>query len=46
LVAALVLSTGCSLIVKDEAVDAQTTIIEVAGKTYTKAECRRPSTIR
>jgi parvulin-like peptidyl-prolyl isomerase len=38
LVAALVLSTGCSLIVKDEAVDAQTTIIEVAGKTYTKAE--------
>ncbi len=38
LVAALVLSTSCSLIVKDEAVDAQTTIIEVAGKTYTKAE--------
>jgi len=38
MIAALVLSTSCGLIVKDEEVDAQTTIIEVAGKTFTKAE--------
>lgn len=38
MIAALVLSTSCSLIEKDAAVDAQTTIIEVAGQTFTKAE--------
>jgi parvulin-like peptidyl-prolyl isomerase len=38
MIAALVLSTSCGLIIKDEAVDAQTTIIEVAGQTITKAE--------
>ncbi|MDD3213646.1 MAG: peptidylprolyl isomerase [Eubacteriales bacterium] len=38
MIAALVLSTSCSLIEKDAAVDAQTTIIEVAGQTITKAE--------
>ena len=38
MIAALVLSTSCSLIVKDAAVDAQTVIIEVAGKSITKAE--------
>ncbi len=38
MIAALVLSTGCSLIVKDAKVDAQTPIIEVVGKTITKAE--------
>lgn len=38
MIAALVLTTGCSLIVKDAAVDAQTVIIQVAGKTITKAE--------
>ena len=38
LVIALVAATGCSLIVKDAEVDKQTTIIEVAGKTYTKGE--------
>lgn len=37
MIAALLLSTGCSLIVKDEAVDAQTVIIEVAGESITKA---------
>ncbi len=38
MIAALVLTTGCGLIVKDAAVDAQTVIIQVAGKTITKAE--------
>lgn len=38
LAAALVVTTSCSLIVKDEEVDRQTTIIEVAGRTITKAE--------
>lgn len=38
LVVALAITTGCSLIVKDEAVDQATPVIEVAGKTYTKAE--------
>lgn len=38
LVCALLLSTGCSLIVKDEEVDKQTVIIEAAGKTITKGE--------
>lgn len=38
LVIALVATSSCSLIVKDEEVDKQTTIIEVAGKTITKAE--------
>ncbi len=38
LVLALLASTGCSLIVKDEEVDRQTPIIEVAGKTFTKGE--------
>lgn len=38
LVFALLASTGCSLIVKDEEVDRQTPIIEVAGKTITKGE--------
>ena len=35
---ALVATSSCSLIVKDEEVDKQTTIIEVAGKAITKAE--------
>jgi len=38
LVFALLASTGCSLIIKDEEVDRQTPIIEVAGKTITKGE--------
>lgn len=38
LAAALIVSTGCSLIVKDEEVDNQTVIVEAAGKTYTKGE--------
>lgn len=38
MIAAIVLTTSCSLIQKDAAVDAQTAIIEVAGKTVTKAE--------
>ncbi|MDD5897711.1 MAG: peptidylprolyl isomerase [Clostridia bacterium] len=38
LVITLVMSTGCSLIIKDEAVDRATPIIEVAGKTITKGE--------
>lgn len=38
LVCALLLSTGCSLIVKNEEVDKQTVIIEAAGKTITKGE--------
>ncbi|MDD3335893.1 MAG: peptidylprolyl isomerase [Eubacteriales bacterium] len=38
LAAALVLTTSCSLIVKDAAVDQHTVIIEAAGKTYTKGE--------
>ncbi len=38
MIAAIVLSTSCSLIVKDATVDAQTVIIEVAGKSITKAE--------
>ena len=38
LVLTLLVSTGCSLIIKDEEVDKQTPIIEVAGKTITKGE--------
>lgn len=38
LAVALVVTTSCSLIVKDEEVDKQTTIIEVAGQTITKGE--------
>ena len=38
LVFALVAASSCSLIIKDEEVDKQTPIIEVAGKTFTKAE--------
>lgn len=38
LILALVMSTSCSLIVKDEEVDKQTTIIEMAGQTITKGE--------
>ena len=38
LVVALLASTSCKLIVKDEAVDRATPIIEVAGQTYTKGE--------
>jgi len=40
LVFALLMSTGCSLIIKDEAVDMATPIIEVAGKTITKGEIK------
>lgn len=38
LVLALLATSGCSLIVKDEEVDKQTVIIEVAGQTFTKGE--------
>ncbi len=38
MIAALVLSTSCSLIEKDAAVDAQTVIVEVAGQTFTKSQ--------
>ena len=38
LVCALLLSTGCSLIAKNEEVDRQTVIIEAAGKTFTKGD--------
>ena len=38
MIAVVVMATSCNLIIKDEAVDAQTVIIEVAGKTITKAE--------
>lgn len=38
LVVALAVTTGCSLIVKDEAVDRETPIVEVAGTTITKAQ--------
>ena len=38
LVFALVAASSCSLIIKDEEVDKQTPIIEVAGRTFTKAE--------
>lgn len=38
MIAVVVLATSCNLIVKDSAVDAATTIIEVAGKTITKAD--------
>ncbi len=38
MIAVVVLTTSCNLIVKDATVDAQTVIIEVAGKTITKAE--------
>ena len=38
MIAAVVLTTSCSLIQKDAAVDASTVIIEVAGKSITKAE--------
>ena len=40
LVFALLMSTSCSLIVKDEAVDMATPVIEVAGKTFTKGEVK------
>lgn len=40
LVLALFMSTSCSLIVKDEAVDMATPVIEVAGKTITKGEVK------
>ena len=36
LVLALLASTGCNLIVKDEAVDRATVIVEAAGQTVTK----------
>jgi parvulin-like peptidyl-prolyl isomerase len=38
MIAVVVLATSCNLIVKDKTVDAQTVIIEVAGKSITKAE--------
>lgn len=41
LAAALVAASGCSLIVKDEEVDKQTPIIEVAGRTFTKGEVQQ-----
>jgi len=43
MVMALVLAftSSCGLIVKDEAVDAQTVIVEVAGTTITKAEVKQ-----
>lgn len=37
---ALLMSTSCSLIIKDEAVDLATPVIEVAGKTFTKGEVK------
>lgn len=40
LVFALLMSTSCSLIIKDEAVDLATPVIEVAGKTFTKGEVK------
>lgn len=40
LVFALMMSTSCSLIIKDEAVDMATPVIEVAGKTITKGEVK------
>ncbi len=41
LVFALLMSTSCSLIIKDEAVDMATPVIEVAGKTITKGEVKQ-----
>ena len=41
LAAILAVTSGCGLIVKDEAVDAQTVIIEVAGKTIVKADVKQ-----
>lgn len=41
LVFALVMSTSCSLIIKDEAVDMATPVIEVAGQTFTKGEVKQ-----
>ncbi|MFR5853513.1 MAG: hypothetical protein ACLUE8_03840 [Lachnospiraceae bacterium] len=38
LVAAMVVTSSCSLIVKDAEVDAQTPIITVVGQTFTKGE--------
>ncbi|MBR5546667.1 MAG: peptidylprolyl isomerase [Clostridia bacterium] len=40
LVFALMMSTSCSLIIKDEAVDMATPVIEVAGQTVTKGEVK------
>jgi len=40
LILALVMSTSCSLIIKDEAVDMATPVIEVAGKTFTKGDVK------
>ena len=41
LVFALFMSTSCSLIIKDEAVDMATPVIEVAGQTITKGEVKQ-----
>ena len=41
LVFALLMSTSCSLIIKDEAVDMATPVIEVAGQTITKGEVKQ-----
>ena len=38
LIVAMFVTSGCKLIVKDPEVDRQTTIIEVAGKVFTKGE--------
>lgn len=38
LVLAMLMTSGCSLIVKDPEVDKQTVVIEVAGQTFTKGE--------
>mgnify|MGYP000357407819 CR=1 FL=1 len=38
LVVAMVVTSGCSLVVKDAEVDAQTPIITVVGQTFTKGE--------
>lgn len=40
LVFALLMSTSCSLIIKDEAVDMATPVIEVAGQTFTKGDVK------
>ena len=40
LVLALLMSTSCSLIIKDEAVDMAPPVIEVAGQTFTKGEVK------
>jgi len=40
LILALVMSSSCSLIVKDEAVDMATPVLEVAGQVFTKGEVK------